>query len=40
MDWNRVEGNWLEGTIQERYGLEKDRVKADVDAWCNHQTLN
>ncbi len=23
----------LEGKIQERYGVEKDRVKSDVDSW-------
>ncbi len=27
----------LEGKIQERYGLEKDRVKSDVDTWYNRQ---
>ena len=28
----------LEGKIEERYGLEKDRVRSDVDAWYNRQT--
>jgi uncharacterized protein YjbJ (UPF0337 family) len=28
----------LEGKIQERYGLEKDKVKSDVDTWYNRQT--
>lgn len=28
----------LEGKIQERYGIEKDRVKADVDSWYNRQS--
>ena len=28
----------LEGKIQERYGYEKDRVKADVDNWYGKQT--
>jgi uncharacterized protein YjbJ (UPF0337 family) len=39
-DLDRIAGkrDQLEGTIQERYGLEKDRAKADVDAWCNRQT--
>ena len=27
----------LEGKIQERYGIEKDRVKTDVDDWYKHQ---
>jgi uncharacterized protein YjbJ (UPF0337 family) len=27
-----------EGKIQERYGLEKDKVKSDVDTWYNRQT--
>jgi uncharacterized protein YjbJ (UPF0337 family) len=38
-DLDRIAGNrdLLEGTIQERYGLEKDRARADVDAWCNRQ---
>ncbi|CAN7602474.1 CsbD family protein [Pararhizobium sp. LjRoot235] len=41
-DLDRIAGkrDQLEGTIQERYGLEKDRAKADVDAWCNRQTWN
>jgi uncharacterized protein YjbJ (UPF0337 family) len=25
----------LEGKIQERYGLAKDRAKRDVEAWFN-----
>jgi len=39
-DLDRIAGkrDQLEGTIQERYGLEKDRAKADVDAWCNRLT--
>ena len=43
MDWNRVEGNWkqlkgkVEGKIQERYGIEKDLVRSDVDDWYNRQ---
>ncbi len=28
----------LEGKIQERYGIEKDRVKTDVDDWYGRQT--
>ncbi|MGF7055600.1 uncharacterized protein YjbJ (UPF0337 family) [Bosea sp. OAE752] len=28
----------LEGKIQERYGIEKDKVKTDVDTWYNRQT--
>jgi uncharacterized protein YjbJ (UPF0337 family) len=27
----------LEGLIQERYGLAKDMVRKDVDAWLNSQ---
>jgi hypothetical protein len=27
----------LEGLIQERYGLAKDQVRKDVDAWLNSQ---
>lgn len=27
----------LEGTIQERYGYEKDRTRKDVDDWYNRQ---
>jgi len=27
----------LEGKIQERYGLEKDRVRADIDDWSKRQ---
>ena len=29
----------LEGKIQERYGLAKDQIRSDVDAWYNSQTL-
>jgi uncharacterized protein YjbJ (UPF0337 family) len=28
----------LEGTIQERYGIEKDRVKKDIDDWYTRQS--
>lgn len=28
----------LEGKIQERYGIEKDRIKSDIDDWCGRQT--
>ena len=27
----------LEGLLQERYGLAKDQVRKDVDAWLNSQ---
>jgi uncharacterized protein YjbJ (UPF0337 family) len=27
----------LEGRIQERYGIEKDRVRRDVDDWYGRQ---
>ncbi len=41
-DLDRIAGkrDQLEGTIQERYGIEKDRVQADVDDWCNRQKWN
>ena len=49
MDWNRVEGNWmqvkgkikrdqLEGKIQERYGKAKDEARREIDDWYNSQT--
>ena len=28
----------LEGKIQERYGIAKDQVRKDVDAWYDAQT--
>ena len=28
----------LEGKIQERYGLAKDKVREDIDAWYQRQT--
>ncbi|MGO6902949.1 CsbD family protein, partial [Rhizobium ruizarguesonis] len=28
----------LEGKIQERYGIEKDRIKRDIDDWSGRQT--
>ena len=28
----------LEGKIQERYGIEKDRVRRDIDDWYSRQT--
>ncbi|ESY61432.1 hypothetical protein X744_00035 [Mesorhizobium sp. LNJC372A00] len=45
MDWNRVEGNWkqFKGKVKEqwgkltRYGIEKDRVRRDVDDWYGRQ---
>jgi hypothetical protein len=33
MDWNRIEGNQLEGRLQKRYGYAKDQAKKDVDSW-------
>jgi uncharacterized protein YjbJ (UPF0337 family) len=27
----------LEGKLQERYGIAKDRARADVDTWFNAQ---
>jgi uncharacterized protein YjbJ (UPF0337 family) len=32
------ERDQLEGKIQERYGLAKDKVRKDVDDWYNAQT--
>jgi uncharacterized protein YjbJ (UPF0337 family) len=29
---------WLEGKIQERYGLAKDRARKDIDDWLS--TIN
>ncbi|WP_404944330.1 CsbD family protein [Rhizobium ruizarguesonis] len=39
-DWNRIEGNWKQakGKIKERYGIEKDRIKRDIDDWSGRQT--
>ena len=36
-DLAQINGNreQLEGTIQSRYGLAKDKVKGDVDTWVN-----
>ncbi len=28
----------LEGKIRERYGIEKDRVRSELDDWYNRQT--
>jgi uncharacterized protein YjbJ (UPF0337 family) len=41
-DLDRIAGkrDQLEGTIQQRYGIERDRAHADVDEWCNRQTWN
>ncbi|MGX7877469.1 CsbD family protein [Mesorhizobium sp. ORM6] len=38
-DLDRIAGkrDQLEGKIQERYGIEKDRVRADVDDWARRQ---
>jgi hypothetical protein len=32
---SQINGNRLEGKIQARYGYAKDRVKQEVDDWCN-----
>ena len=36
-DLAQINGNreQLEGKIQARYGYTKDRVKQEVDDWCN-----
>jgi uncharacterized protein YjbJ (UPF0337 family) len=36
-DLAQINGNreQLEGKIQSRYGLAKDKVKGDVDSWVN-----
>ena len=36
-DLSQINGNreQLEGKIQARYGYAKDRVKQEVDDWCN-----
>jgi len=38
-DLDRIAGkrDQLEGKIQERYGLEKDRVRRDIDDWYSMQ---
>jgi uncharacterized protein YjbJ (UPF0337 family) len=36
-DLDQIAGK-REGKIQERYGIEKDRVKTDVDEWYGRQT--
>ena len=38
-DLDRIDGKReiLEGRIQERYGLAKDRVQQDVDDWYGRQ---
>lgn len=38
-DLNRIAGkrDQLEGKIQERYGIEKDRVRRDIDDWYARQ---
>jgi uncharacterized protein YjbJ (UPF0337 family) len=28
----------LEGRIQQRYGVARDQVRSDVDAWCEMQS--
>ncbi|MEY9626197.1 CsbD family protein [Sinorhizobium fredii] len=48
-NWKQVKGrsksrgkhddlDQLEGKIQERYGIEKDRVRRDLDDWYSRQT--
>jgi uncharacterized protein YjbJ (UPF0337 family) len=39
-DLDRIAGNrdQLEGKIQERYGIEQDRVRRDLDDWYTRQT--
>jgi uncharacterized protein YjbJ (UPF0337 family) len=39
-DLNVINGRQqqLEGKVQERYGLAKDKAKQDVDAWSNSLT--
>jgi uncharacterized protein YjbJ (UPF0337 family) len=38
-DLDRIAGkrDQLEGLIQDRYGLERDRVRRDIDEWYNRQ---
>ena len=38
-DLTVAEGNveYLAGRIQERYGIERDRVRSDVDDWYGRQ---
>ena len=39
-DLDQISGkrDQLEGKIQERYGIEKDRVRRDVDDWYGRQS--
>ncbi|MBZ9857514.1 CsbD family protein [Mesorhizobium sp. CA13] len=39
-DLDRIAGkrDQLEGVIQERYGIERDRVRQNVDDWYNRQS--
>ena len=39
-DLDRIAGkrDQLEGIIQERYGLERDRARQDIDDWYGKQT--
>jgi uncharacterized protein YjbJ (UPF0337 family) len=40
-DLDKIAGrrDQLEGKIQERYGLAKDKVKKEVNDWCDAQKL-
>jgi uncharacterized protein YjbJ (UPF0337 family) len=41
-DLAEIKGNReiLEGKLQERYGLAKDEVKRQVDAWADNSRIN
>ncbi|HQS10920.1 MAG: hypothetical protein B7Y12_21530 [Rhizobiales bacterium 24-66-13] len=41
-DLAEIKGNReiLEGKLQERYGLAKDEVKRQVDAWADNSRMN
>lgn len=41
-DIAEIKGNReiLEGKLQERYGLAKDEVKRQVDAWADNSRIN
>jgi uncharacterized protein YjbJ (UPF0337 family) len=40
-DLDKVNGqrDQLEGVIQERYGIAKDQVRKDIDAWLETETV-
>jgi len=33
MNWDRIEGNWKQAKIQERYGVAKDEAERQLAEW-------